>query len=79
MAVATFEGIVEAGQIRLLSGEALPERATVYVIVPDYKEAETSYSVTIPANPRVLSPRLVKRKDAERFRVEISETSDAGV
>lgn len=74
MAVVTFEGIVEAGQIRLLNGEQLPDKATVYIIVPNYKDDEqTQYAVTIPANPRIRSPHLVNKEDAQHFKVEVVE------
>jgi hypothetical protein len=35
MGVRTFEGIVEQGQIRLPATVRLPERAKVYVVIPD--------------------------------------------
>ena len=35
MSVATFQGVVENGQVRLPSDVRLPESATVYVVVPD--------------------------------------------
>ena len=84
MSVTTFEGVVEAGQIRLLSGEILPENAKVYVLIPDYDRGnkEKIYNVTLPAQPRVVSPRLVKRDDSKRFRMTVSpasEKTDAGV
>ena len=41
MPVATFQGVVENGQVRLASDIRLPESATVYVVVPDV-EVETS-------------------------------------
>ncbi|MDX1961693.1 MAG: hypothetical protein SFX18_00985 [Pirellulales bacterium] len=34
MPVTTFEGIVRNGQVRLIGNAALPENATVYVVVP---------------------------------------------
>ncbi|MCW3096983.1 MAG: hypothetical protein JWL77_2601 [Chthonomonadaceae bacterium] len=37
MSVATFQGVVENGQVRLPSDVHLPENATVYVVVPDAK------------------------------------------
>jgi len=43
MAVATFRGVVENGQVRLASDVHLPESAIVYVVVPD-AEAEPSHS-----------------------------------
>ena len=35
MRVTTFEGIVENGQIRLPATVRLPERAKVYMVIPD--------------------------------------------
>jgi hypothetical protein len=35
MKITSFEGIVENGQIRLPADLHLPEKARVYVIVPD--------------------------------------------
>ena len=35
MSVTTFEGVVENGQIRLPGDIVLPERAKVYVIIPN--------------------------------------------
>lgn len=76
MAVATFEAVVEKGQIRLLSGETLPEKTIVYVVVPD-RMVQDVYSVTVPPNPRVMSPRLVKQDGATVPQVEM--ISDAAV
>jgi hypothetical protein len=38
MSVTTFQGIVERGQIKLAANVRLPEKAKVYVIVPDFQE-----------------------------------------
>ncbi len=35
MAISTFEGIVENGQIRLRDDVTLPEHTKVYVVIPD--------------------------------------------
>lgn len=35
MSLATFEGIVEQGQIKLKNGGSLPDKIKVYIIVPD--------------------------------------------
>ncbi|MCG3159629.1 MAG: hypothetical protein JMDDDDMK_00643 [Acidobacteria bacterium] len=35
MSLATFEGVVEQGQIKLKNGTALPDKIKVYVVVPD--------------------------------------------
>jgi len=81
MAVVTFEGIVEAGKIRILSDAVLPERAKVYVLIPDFDtdEVRATHPVAIPANPRVVSPRLAKREDAAHFRLKMTGAADAPV
>lgn len=80
MAVLTFEGIVEAGQIRLLNGEQLPENTSVYIVVPNYPEEEQrNFRVTIPENPRIMSPRLMNKEDAKLFRMEMAEDTHAGI
>ena len=65
MAVITYEGVVEKGKIRLKAGVKLPENAKVYVIVPDLK---TDKKKVI----QVLSPGLVHREDAVRFKMEVT-------
>jgi hypothetical protein len=37
MAVATFQGTIENGRIRLAADVSLPEKTTVYVVVPDFE------------------------------------------
>ena len=71
MSVATFEGIVEDGQIRLKDGIRLPEKAKVYILVPE-----------MPVRPvaRVLTPRLAHPEQSADFKLEVSEeVTDAGV
>ena len=71
MNVQSFEAVVENGQIRLPGDVRLPDKTTVYVVVP--LAAETK-----PA--RVASPRLVHASDAERFQMEVvREKNDAGL
>ena len=71
MGVATFEGVVEQGQIRLEADVRLPEKAKVYVIVPD---------VQIERSAQVFSPRLARPEQAADFLLEvIEETPDASV
>jgi hypothetical protein len=71
MSVVTFEGIVEAGQIRLKPDVRLPERTKVYVLVPDIQIEQTG---------RIASPRLAHREQAADFQMEVSEDApDAGV
>lgn len=69
MSVTTIEGIVEDGQIRLPASVRLPERAKVYVIVPDTEVPTVAY---------VGSPRLVHPEQASDFeKVVVEETDDA--
>jgi hypothetical protein len=66
-----FEGVVVDGQIQLRTNIRLPERATVYVLIPNLKA---------PKTVRIPSPRLVHREQAADFRKEvIEETADAGL
>jgi hypothetical protein len=64
MAVATYEGVVEKGKVRLKAGVRLPEKAKVYVIVPDLQVEKTA---------RVLTPRLKNPQQATDFKMEVSE------
>ena len=43
MGVATFEGIVGNGQIRLPAAVRLPERTKVYVVIPDVEVQPVAY------------------------------------
>ena len=38
MPVTTFSGTVEDGQVKLAANVHLPEKAKVYVVVPDFEE-----------------------------------------
>jgi hypothetical protein len=38
MPVTTFPGTVEGGQVKLANNVHLPEKAKVYVVVPDFDE-----------------------------------------
>jgi len=71
MGIATFEGVVEHGQIRLKDAVRLPEKTKVYVLVPD---------IQISRAARVFSPRLVDPEQIVDFELEVIEgSSDAGV
>jgi predicted DNA-binding antitoxin AbrB/MazE fold protein len=48
--VATFEGIVENGRIRLPAEVDLPEKTKVYVVIPGFETTSAAY---------IGSPRLV--------------------
>lgn len=49
MSVQTFLGTIENGQVRLADGILLPERTTVYVVVPD---------VETPTEPRATRKKV---------------------
>jgi hypothetical protein len=71
MKVATFQGIVENGQIRLSEDVHLPEKAKVYVVIPD---------VQVPSAINIRSPRLVHPEQEADFKMEvIEEANDAAV
>lgn len=63
MALASFEGIVENGQIRLHGDVKLPEHARVYVVVPEFETTRASH---------VYSPRLAHPDHAGDFTKEVS-------
>jgi hypothetical protein len=67
MAVTTYEGVVENGKIRFKAGVKLPENAKVYVVVPDLKTNDKKKVV------QILSPHLVRREDAARFKMKVTE------
>jgi len=64
MRVTTFEGIVENGQIRLPATVRLPERAKVYVVIPDVEIQTVAY---------IGSPRLAHPEQAADFKKEVVE------
>lgn len=71
MKVATYESIVENGQIRLVDAVSLPEHSTVYVVVPTTEQARTFH---------MRSPRLVNPELAVDFVKEvIDDRQDAGL
>ena len=71
MSVTTIEAVVENGQIRLPPSVRLPERAKVYVLIPDVEVPPTFY---------VRSPRLAHPEQAADFqKAVVEESSDAGL
>jgi hypothetical protein len=59
MSVATIEGIIENGQVRLPPGTQLPERAKVLIVIPDLVQ---------PAGRGYIgSPRLAHPEQAADF------------
>ena len=65
MHVVTYEAILRDGRIELPAGVRLPDHGKVYVVVPREDPSERP--------PRIASPRLVRREDAQAFRMEVSE------
>jgi hypothetical protein len=71
MSVTTIEAIVEDGQIRLPASVRLPEKAKVYILIPD---------VSIPLISYVGSPRLAHPEQAPDFQKEVvQEASDSSL
>jgi len=66
MTVATYEGVVEKGKIRLKPGVKLPENAKVFVIVPDVTMEKKKLV-------QILTPRLAHREDAARFKMTVTK------
>lgn len=71
MKIATFEAIVENGQIRLPPSIRLPEKAKVYVVIP---------GIEVPSAAYIGSPRLARPEQASDFQKEVIEGDvDAGL
>jgi hypothetical protein len=69
--VATFEGCVEGGHIRLQGNIALPDKTRVYVVVPEMADDQP---------PRIRSPRLVHPEQSADYAKQVLEVqTDAGV
>ena len=66
MSISTFEGVVENGVIRLQGGVTLPERARVYVVIPDFESAPLAH---------IRTPRLAHPEQAGDFAKEVIEVA----
>jgi hypothetical protein len=64
MKVTTFEGIIKNGQIQLPLDVHLPEKAKVYVVIPDVEIKQAAY---------IGSPKLVHKEQISDFKKEIFE------
>lgn len=64
MAISTFEGVVENGQIRLQDDITLPEQARVFVVVPDFEAVSRAH---------VYSPRLAHPEQGTAFVKQVVE------
>lgn len=69
MSLVTYEGVVEKGKIVLNEEATLPENVKVYVIVTN--EFHIKLDRSKPA--QMLSPRLAKRDDAEKFKMKVTK------
>ena len=67
MTIATFEGVVKNGQIRLRGNVTLPEDSEVYVVIPDFEAVPRAH---------VRSPRLVHPVQAADFAKQVIQVSD---
>ncbi|MEP7342097.1 MAG: hypothetical protein ABI977_30480 [Acidobacteriota bacterium] len=67
MRVATYEAVIENGQVRLPIEIHLPEKAKVYVVVPDVPDLDARHVA------RIASPRLAHPGQAAYFEKEVVE------
>ena len=71
MGVATYEGVVEQGKIRLKTSVRLPDNTKVYVVVP---------AIQVEQSAHIFSPRLAHPEQAADFELEVIEESpDASI
>ncbi len=68
MSLATYEGIVVDGLIRLPAEIRLRDESRVYVVVPDREPGTIVH--------RLASPRLASPADVADFVMEVDELSD---
>ena len=64
MKLITYECVVENGCIQLPAGAMLPEKSTVYVVVP---------GIESPRTARIRSPRLADPSQAPLFKMEVTQ------
>lgn len=65
--LATYEGVVENGQVILPPDADIPEKTRVYVLVPDADARRV---------PHIGSPRLVHPEQAKDFKMEVIEDAN---
>jgi hypothetical protein len=69
--LATYEGVVKNGDVRLLGSVSIPEKTRVYVFVPDAESDQAAY---------IASPRLADTEQAKNFEKQvIDEATDASL
>ena len=77
MKITAYEGVVENGCVQLAGGVVLPEKAKVYVVVP-----EDVVEIEVQPVSHIASPRLVHPEQAKDFAKEVEvlqEKTDAGL
>lgn len=62
--LATYEGIIENGRVKLPPDAGIPDKTRVYVVVPDQE---------VISMPFVVSPHLANREKAKDFEKRIIE------
>lgn len=67
MSVASFEAVVENGQIKLPENVHLPDQTRVYVVIPGLGE---------PRVVRLMSPRLANPEQAVDFQKTVVPNAD---
>ncbi len=70
MKVATYEGVVEHGCVHVSGNVSLPDKAKVFIVVPEVFEVE------VPPSPRIRSPRLAHPEQAADFVKEVYPEDD---
>jgi hypothetical protein len=70
MNVITYEGIVENGCVHVPPGITLPEKAKVYVVIPDVSNCST------PRTLRISSPHLANIDDAKKLVMEVLDLKE---
>lgn len=67
MPVLTLEGVIEHGQLRLLTPVPFPDNTRVSVVISDLQP---------PLRARLASPRLAHPEQAAEFQMEVSQDSN---
>ena len=77
MATAIYDGVVRDGRVTLASGATLPDRARVYVVVPDPAPAMPDAESPEPRRVHIPGPRLARPEDGARLAKTVLDLDDA--
>ena len=78
MAIITIEAHIKDGQVLLPGDMLLPDRAKVYVVIPD-ADPETIVLPPLPLTIHLRTPRLVNPGDATRLqKIIVTDTIEDG-